>query len=364
MNVIASTKKGSDSKKDGVKKNNIKENNTKKNNSKKNNNNTNISRDIILKQFIEQSFPGSLDSLTPIVGDAGQRDYYRIIFENNKYIVMDCPPNYCSVKPFVDISIYLQKNGFSAPQIISQDLEHGFLILEDFGSTSLKDYIINIIKCDQQKCTNIYHLVIDLLISLQNQKPPSNLPQYDNELLLSELKLFVEWYVPYTYKRKLDEYEIVEFEQIWINILKKQAPMQSSIVLRDYHVENLMYLENREYIQKLGLLDFQDALIGSPIYDLVSILEDARIDVPRKEAIRYLEYFVEKKEVDIKETLLNYHILGAQRNSRILGVFIRKLLRDKDNNYLQYIPRVLKYLKYNLSHATLNPLKNWLENLK
>ena len=122
----------------------------------------------------------------------------------------------------------------------------------------------------------------------------------------------------------------------------------------------MMYLQEKQGIQKLGLLDFQDALIGSPIYDLVSILEDARIDIDRDFALSCAKYYAKKKKVDLQHTLLNYHILGAQRNSRILGVFTRKYLRDKDDTYLQYIPRVLKYLEYDLSHPILEPIKNWL----
>ena len=158
-------------------------------------------------------------------------------------------------------------------------------------------------------------------------------------------------------------HELEEFMEIWQNILESQAPMPSSIVLRDYHVENMMYLEERKSIKKLGLLDFQDSLTGSPIYDLVSVLEDARIQVQRTDALRYIEYFSQKKEIDIEPVLLNYHILGAQRNSRILGVFARKAIRDHDDSYLQYIPRVLKYLEYDLSYIALSPLKDWLDKL-
>ncbi len=129
-------------------------------------------------------------------------------------------------------------------------------------------------------------------------------------MLCSELSVFVDWYIPYAYKRKLNIYEIEEFTKIWKDILSRQIPMQNSIILRDYHVENIIYLE-REGLNKLGLLDFQDALSGSPVYDLVSVLEDARIDVSRKEALEFIEYFATKKEIEMVSVLLNYHIIGS-----------------------------------------------------
>ena len=320
-------------------------------------------RESRLKQFVDKYFPQASSSLESILGDAGQRSYYRISFQGKTYVVMDCPPTYCSVQAFVDVAAYLQKNEFSAPQIIHKDVEQGFLILEDFGSLSVKSYLLGGAGQEASEHQIIYHLIIDLLVLLQSKEVPSDLVIYDNELLLSELKLFVDWYIPHAYGREIHMHELEEFMEIWQNILESQAPMPSSIVLRDYHVENMMYLEERKSIKKLGLLDFQDSLTGSPIYDLVSVLEDARIQVQRTDALRYIEYFSQKKEIDIEPVLLNYHILGAQRNSRILGVFARKAIRDHDDSYLQYIPRVLKYLEYDLSYIALSPLKDWLDKL-
>ncbi|MDP4708849.1 MAG: phosphotransferase [Rickettsiaceae bacterium] len=320
-------------------------------------------RESRLKQFVDQYFPQASSSLESILGDAGQRSYYRMAFQGKTYVIMDCPPSYCSVGAFVDVGIYLQKKAFSVPQIIHKDIEQGFLILEDFGPLSVKNYLLGGAGQGASEHQTIYHLIIDLLVSLQSEEPPSGLVSYDNELLLSELKLFVDWYIPHAYGREVHVHELEEFMEIWLNILESQAPMPSSMVLRDYHVENMMYLEERKSIKKLGLLDFQDALTGSPIYDLVSVLEDARIQVPRSDALRYVEYFSKKKEIDIEKVLLNYHILGAQRNSRILGIFARKAVRDHDASYLQYIPRVLKYLEYDLSYVALAPLKDWLDKL-
>lgn len=326
-------------------------------------------RNSALRQFIDQHFPGASNSLSQLQGDAGNRSYYRISINEKSYIIMDCPPQYCHLQPFIDIALYLKENEFSSPEIISQDTEQGFLILEDFGSVSIKDYLLkfstqNTYTENNVEQDNIYHLIIDLLVAMQANQAPSNLVHYNNELLLSELKLFVDYYIPYKYKRNLETSELQEFIEIWQNILSKQAFINPSIVLRDYHVENMMHLEQRQSIKRLGLLDFQDALLGSPIYDLVSVLEDARIDVPREKALKYIEYFSNKKGFKLEEVMLNYHILGAQRNMRIVGVFARKKIRDNDNNYLKYIPRVLEYLEHDVSHIALAPLRSWLKKME
>jgi aminoglycoside/choline kinase family phosphotransferase len=321
------------------------------------------SRDEQLDYFLRECFSKKPEVIEPIVGDAGLRSYYRIVNNNVSYIVMDCPSNYCSVKPFIDIANYLRDKGFSAPEIIGRDVDQGFLVIEDFGIVSIKDYLLGNNESDSSRRKKVYQLIIDLLVSLQAQEIPKNLQEFDITLLCSELEVFVDWYIPYAYKRELTIQEFEEFVKIWQNILLMQTPMLNSIVLRDYHVENMMYLE-REGVNKLGLLDFQDALYGSPVYDLVSVLEDARIEVSREEALGYIEYFAARKEMEMDSVLLNYHILGAQRNSRILGVFARKANRDNDKSYLQYIPRVLKYLEYDLSHSTLEPLKTWFSKLR
>jgi hypothetical protein len=204
---------------------------------------------------------------------------------------------------------------------------------------------------------------MDTLISLQEKEPVSNLKIYDNKFLLDELKIFAEYYVPYALNRNLTLIELDEYQNIWQEILENQIPFNNCLVLRDYHVENIMYLEKYKGIKALGLLDFQDAIIGSPIYDLVSILEDARIKVPKDLAFDCINYFAKKKKLELEDLLINYHILGAQRNSRILGVFARKFIRDQNDNYLQYMPLVLEYLNHDFSHPVMSKIKNWFSRV-
>ena len=321
------------------------------------------SREKELKLFANDYFSLNPYEMEPMQGDAGLRHYYRITSGNKSYVAMDCPPSYAPITPFINIANFLLENSFSAPSIIHHNIEQGFMLLEDFGRTSVKNYLENIGDngCERR---NIYCLIIDLLCELQEKKAPSYLKNFDNNLLCSEIVLFTSWYIPYIYERDVTLEEFNEFREIWQNILAKQVEMPSCIVLRDFHLENMMYLSERNHCQKIGLLDFQDALLGSPIYDLVSLLEDARFDVNIDDAMHLIDYFTQKKQYDKESVLTNYHILGAQRNLRILGVFARKHIRDKDDGYLKYIPRVKKYLENDLSHPYLKTIKDWLKNLK
>ncbi len=313
-----------------------------------------------LEMFLRGCFQEELPGYVPLEGDAGLRSYFRVNLQTHSYILMDCPPTYCSIEPFIEIGNRLRLQNFSTPNIINFDVEKGFILLEDFGDLRMKKFIQNSSKDLHQ---DIYYLMIDSLVALQENTPVTDLEIYDNNLLLSELRIFVNWYIPYSLGRNLTQTELDEYRTIWQEILHNQIPLNSCIILRDYHVENIMYLESRPHIEALGLLDFQDAVVGSPIYDLVSLLEDARIEVPRELALSCLKYFTARRKFELSDVLTNYHILGAQRNSRILGVFVMKYLKDKNDNYLQYIPLVLEYLKHDLTHPVMSKLKNWFDKV-
>ncbi len=313
-----------------------------------------------LEEFVQSHFPEGVEKYTPLQGDAGFRSYFRIQANDNSYIVMDCPPTYCSIEPFINIGRYLRSQNFSAPEIFHFDVKKGFIVLEDLGGLNIKNFIQNSPNILHK---DIYYLIMDTLISLQEKEPVSNLKIYDNKFLLDELKIFAEYYVPYALNRNLTLIELAEYQDIWQEILENQIPFNNCLVLRDYHVENIMYLEKYKDIKALGLLDFQDAVIGSPIYDLVSILEDARIKVPKDLAFDCINYFAKKKKLELEDLLINYHILGAQRNSRILGVFARKFVRDQNDNYLQYMQLVLEYLNHDFSHPVMSKLKNWFSRV-
>lgn len=323
-----------------------------------------VSREEEIAVFLADYFTKGYSSIFPIPGDAGLRSYFRIIdFNNQSYILMDCPVWYCSIEPFIVMAEHLIISGFSAPRILAHELSKGLLLLEDFGDISVNK-LLNTIDADSIKQESIYFKLVELIIAVQNIRPPATMNKLNNHFLLQELAVFVDYYVPYSLKRTLTSPERKEFTTIWQEILENRyITEQNSLILMDYHVDNIMFLPEKVGLSQFGLLDFQDALLGSPVYDLVSLLEDARIEVSRDLAISAITYFAKLKNISTEAVIHDYHILGAQRNLRILGVFARKYLKDENASYLQYLPRVLKYLEYDLSHPATRKLRLWLTSV-
>ena len=317
-------------------------------------------RDEIKYEFLKNYFQNIHFEIFPLPGDASFRTYERIIAGEQRFILMNSPPEHYSLTPFINIAEFLRKESFSAPNIYHSDHINGFMLLEDFGSKSIANYLNEL--TDLTSKERIYKLIIELLIKLQFTPPPSNLEVYDIELLIKDLEIFTDWYVPFKTGIYLNNEQKNEFVIIWEEILKKLPPAPLCVVLRDYHVENMMLLK-REGINSIGLLDFQDAIIGHPLYDVVSVLEDARIEVNKDFGYKFLDYYLSLNDNLTKnDGYISYHILAAHRNSRILGVFARKAIRDGQNNYLKYMPRVLNYLDNDLSHPVLTPVKNWIND--
>lgn len=353
-----------------------------------------IDREALKHEFISRVFANISYKTQEIPADASFRKYSRITFENltnvinfnndntifhniNSLILMDSPLEYYDIMDFIKVDKFLINNKAKAPCIYHQDLDNGFLLIEDFGSISIKDYILKNIN-NVDLIQKVYQVIIKLLIKIQsiNDLSSLNLKSYSKDLLINELGLYVDWYLPYILKRELTIDEKKQFFSLWNIVLDKYSDIllqdNLCLLLRDYHVENLMYInlsDSSNDINELniGLLDFQDALIGSPIYDLVSLLQDARIQVDKNFANDCFNYYYDNKtnnKLTKDESWIVYNILGAQRNSRILGVFVRKAIHDGQDNYLNYIPRVLSYLNDNLANEYLYDIKQWIESIQ
>jgi len=314
-------------------------------------------RESLIKQFLEKADLSSAERIA-LPGDASFRHYERIKNGGESFILMNAPPPKEDVRPFVKAALFLEKNGFSAPHIFAADVENGFLLLEDFGD----DLYSRILDGNHYASLEeeIYRRAVEVLAALHKIAPP-DFPAYDDALLLREARLFTEWYLPYA-KIELGEKAKYEYEEILLALftnLKKQKPV---LVLRDYHADNLIYLPKREGYKKVGLLDFQDAVIGSPAYDLVSLLEDARRDVPPALHEKILGFYLSlNPDIDAETFRICHSILGAQRNLKIIGIFTRLAVRDGKQRYLYFLPRVWKHLENDLKNPALAPLKTWLE---
>jgi aminoglycoside/choline kinase family phosphotransferase len=294
--------------------------------------------------------------------DASFRSYSRLTLDERSYLLMDAPPNHETVQPFVDVAQYLLAIGLSAPQILAIDVENGFLLIEDFGNNVFaKIFAQRPNELDHLSENHIYEQAINALIWLQKADCPKFLPVYDETLLIQEVKLFTQWYLPTIYGQKIEERAEAEFIEIWQKLIPLTQILAPVTVLRDYHAENLIWLDNRVGKNKVGIIDFQDAVIGSPIYDIVSLLEDARRDVPPAIATNIINYYLQHMpHISRKDFLACYAILGAKRNCKIIGFCARKAIRDNNATYLKLLPRVWGYLENDLKHPLLAPLKSWI----
>jgi aminoglycoside/choline kinase family phosphotransferase len=290
--------------------------------------------------------------ILPLAGDASFRRYFRVVHGDRQAVLMDAPPEHEDVGPFLAIAEHLDTLGLSAPRSHAVDRAGGLLLLEDFG-----DRLVGpLLRRDAGEERAIYRDAIALLAELAGHPVPKDLPPYDIAVLRREIGLFPEWYAPAV---DLD-IDLNGWTKAWDAVLPRVAARKPPVlVLRDYHVDNIMLLD-RAGLRRLGLLDFQDALAGHPAYDLVSLLQDARRDVSAALEAEMLEaYAAEAGIADTGAFRADYEILGAQRNTKILGIFTRLWKRDGKRNYLPFQPRVWGYLERNLRHPALAPVAEW-----
>jgi N-acetylmuramate 1-kinase len=294
-----------------------------------------------------------------LAGDASFRRYHRLVTGERRAVLMDAPPPHEDVRPFMARAQLLIGLGFSAPRILAGDEALGLLLIEDFGD----DTYTRLIAAGREELP-LYALAVDVLTALHRtfSGDGTNVPLYDEPRLLTEAALLVDWYLPAISGRPTPPDLREEYLGLWRALLPVAQGAPESLVLRDYHVDNLMLLPDRHGIAACGLLDFQDAVIGPTSYDLVSLLEDARRDVPAavSEAMR-ARYLAAFPALDRDAFLASYAVLGAQRNCKIIGIFTRLCVRDGKPAYLVHIPRVWRLIEQALGNPVLAPLAAWLD---
>lgn len=255
---------------------------------------------------------------------------------------MYAPPLYEKIDSFILIDKFLCDNNFSAPQIFSIDKDNGFILLEDFGDKTYSKILIENKSKEFEEI--IYIKACDCLINLHKSNISSlKIESYNIGMLFREVMLFVDWYLPYIKNIKLSVEQIAIYKSLWFQLFDDLSS-DMVVVLRDYHADNLMIIEDRLEYKAVGLLDFQDAVIGSKAYDLVSLLEDARRDVSQELAEIIINYYVDKSKINKDIFLRDYAILSLQRNIKILGIFARLAYRDGKVNYLNFIARVKNHI--------------------
>ncbi|MAU41399.1 MAG: hypothetical protein CMF31_07235 [Kordiimonas sp.] len=306
--------------------------------------------------------------IKPLAGDASFRRYYRVYRGADQAVLMDAPPPAENCAPFVAIARYLEHMDFKPPGVLAADLTQGFLLLEDLGDDLYARYVERFPAAEKA----LYTAAVDVLLGLQDRPLEMDLqvdgtavyslPLYDLSLLLKEVGLFTDWYLPAVTGRVTPPAVRAEFMRLWRDILADVAlPDPHVLVLRDYHAENLLWLPAYKDLKRVGLLDFQDAVIGHRAYDLVSLLQDARRDVPAVLEQQMLVHYILQSGVAEEPFRRDYAVLGAQRNTKIIGIFARLCLRDEKKQYLDLLPRVWGLLQRDLQHPMLSALKDWFD---
>ncbi|MBP7952188.1 MAG: phosphotransferase [Sphingorhabdus sp.] len=303
-----------------------------------------------LAEFLDRLGWGDA-AITPVAGDASFRRYFRAAHgDGRRAIIMDAPPPHEDPKPFIDLANYLRQHGFRAPAIWGQDLGQGIVLLEDFGDLQMRMHL----DADPGDEADVYRHAIATLIQLRD-KPPAAVPPYDMDAYLREVMLLAQYYIP-AMDLEIDE---AAFQLMWRNALAPLVATEPKVtVLRDYHSENIMLLDHSGEGEQ-GIIDFQDALIGHPAYDLVSLLQDARRDVSADMESEMLAFYC--GQTNDPDFGLHYALLGAQRNTKIIGIFTRLWKRDGKVRYLDFLPRMWDYLERDLNHPGLAEIKHWFD---
>jgi hypothetical protein len=343
-----------------------------------------VARLQALRQFLDGAGFGEARRQR-MAGDASIRSYARLVRDDDGVILMNSPrrpdgpaiydgKSYSAavhlaedVKPFVAIAGALRERGFSAPAIRHADLDAGFLITEDFGSTGFVE------GDPPAPIAERYEAATDLLAALHRQALPEHLPlapqlsyavpAFDTEALLVEVGLMLEWYLPDRGIEPSDSLR-AEFVELWRDLLTKAAAAPKTWVLRDFHSPNLIWLGERAGVAKVGIIDFQDAVLGPAAYDLVSLLQDARIDISEWLELSLLTRYIKARRAaddsfDPASFAELYAIMSAQRNTRLLGTFARLNRRDGKPQYLRHQPRIWTYLGRSLVHPLLARAREW-----
>ena len=337
-----------------------------------------------IRAFLDESGIGAAKRQR-MQGDASTRIFERLTLDSQNMILMNAPrrPDGPPVRdgkpysviahlaeditPYVALARGLRDRNLSAPEILHADLARGLLVMEDLGE-------VRVVEGEPPApILERYEIAIDVLISLHRRRLPETLqiapqlsyrlPRYDIDAYLIEVELLLEWYLPSVDALLTDEARD-EFVALWREALAPALTAPPTWVLRDYHSPNLLWLTDREDVARIGVLDFQDALIGPAAFDLASVVQDARVDVPEDMEMALLSRYVrarlgDDRNFDTAGFTQLYSTLAAQRATKILGIFARLNRRDGKPQYLRHIPRIWNYLQRALAHPALASLAAW-----
>jgi len=315
-----------------------------------------------LTDWLQTQFPGRPLDIRPASADASFRRYFRVTLDDGStHIAMDAPPPQEDCRPFLAVQRLFESAGAHVPAVRAEDVERGFLLLSDLGSTTYLDVL------DAENAPALYCDATTALIAIQKASQPGLLPEYDRDRLLAEMELFPVWYVGRHLKAELSGKEVDALYEVFDRILDVNLAEPRVFVHRDYHSRNLMVT-----VPNPGVIDFQDAVYGPMSYDLVSLFKDAYIDWEEDQTLDWLiRYWQQARDAglpvraDFADFHRDYEFMGAQRHLKVLGIFARLCHRDGKDGYLKDLPRVMKYLLQTaLRYRDLAPLARLLQRLE
>ncbi|MCU4366814.1 aminoglycoside phosphotransferase family protein [Acinetobacter courvalinii] len=300
----------------------------------------NTQREQLIQTWLHATLQSDQFEINFLAGDASFRRYARIKLQNKTYMLMDAPPEKEDCAPFVNIDEFFDKNGVRVPHIVAKDLTQGLLLLEDFGDVVLSTLL------NDKTVDEYYAQSFKQLIELQQVDGQAHLPAYSYDKLMAEMRLLTEWMLP-SLNIQPTEQQLETIEQAF-DFLAIEATQQPQVIVhRDFHSRNLMKIENE---QELGVIDFQDAVIGADTYDLISITRDAYVQWNAERVYHWFEVFYNLLPASAKENRSfeqfkrDADLMAIQRHIKILGIFVRLFERDGKSGYLKDLPRVMWYL--------------------
>lgn len=300
----------------------------------------NTQREQLIQTWLQATLQSDQFEISFLAGDASFRRYARVKLQNKTYMLMDAPPEKEDCVPFVTIDEFFDKHGVRVPHIVAKDLDQGLLLLEDFGDVVLST-LLNDTTVDEY-----YAQSFKQLIELQQIDAKEYLPEYSYDKLMSEMRLLMDWMLP-SLNIQPSEQQLETIEQAF-DFLAVEATQQPQVIVhRDFHSRNLMKIENE---QELGVIDFQDAVIGADTYDLISITRDAYVQWNAERVYEWFEVFynllpaVAKENRNFEQFKRDADLMAIQRHLKILGIFVRLFERDGKSGYLKDLPRVMWYL--------------------
>ena len=282
--------------------------------------------------------------VAPVAGDLSARSYFRVTMPTRSAILMDAAQVSASIPPFLLMTDWLRKLGLSAPNVMSCDQENGLLLIEDLGQSPVSDMV-----SDAERQDSVLRLCIELLLVIRNAAPPDLTQPTAQELC--DWTLLADEFYP---KARPDV--LGQFREKLLPILSELSAKPATVSLRDFHADNLMWLPNRTGVARLGLLDYQDAMLTHPVYDLVSLLTDARTEIVPQVRRKFIAAYARAAGDDPDQTNLAFAALSLQRNLRILGIFHRAAKQDGKAHHLPKVPRVYAYLQEALAHPAFSAL--------